>query len=111
LLLVISIGVKLNSPGPVFYRQVRVGWNNRSFTMLKFRSMSVDGGGAKSGAIWARPGENREYRTYVTLTGHFLYKVESVSQVFLQHLTIIFPTEELSILWHMNTKPTLGITK
>jgi exopolysaccharide biosynthesis polyprenyl glycosylphosphotransferase len=38
----IALAVKLNSPGPVLYRQERVGLNGRSFTMLKFRSMVVD---------------------------------------------------------------------
>lgn len=38
----LAIGVKLSSPGPVFYRQERVGINNRKFMMLKFRSMPVD---------------------------------------------------------------------
>ncbi|MGZ4997685.1 MAG: undecaprenyl-phosphate glucose phosphotransferase [Methylobacter sp.] len=61
ILLVIATGVKLSSPGPVFYRQVRVGWNNRSFTMLKFRSMPVDAE-AKTGAVWAKPGEQRATR-------------------------------------------------
>ena len=61
LLLLIAIGVKLSSPGPVFYRQVRVGWNNKTFTMLKFRSMPVDTE-AKTGAVWAKPGENRATR-------------------------------------------------
>ncbi|WAR45926.1 undecaprenyl-phosphate glucose phosphotransferase [Methylomonas rapida] len=68
LMLVIAIGVKLSSPGPVFYKQVRVGWNNRKFTMLKFRSMPVDAE-AKTGAVWARPGENR-----ATPFGAFLRK-------------------------------------
>jgi putative colanic acid biosysnthesis UDP-glucose lipid carrier transferase len=61
LLLLIAIGVKLSSPGPVFYRQVRVGWNNKTFTMLKFRSMPVDTE-SKTGAVWAKPGENRATR-------------------------------------------------
>jgi len=68
LLLVIAVGVKLSSQGPVFYRQERVGWNNRSFTMLKFRSMPVDAE-AKTGAVWARPNENR-----ATKFGGFLRK-------------------------------------
>ncbi|MGZ5051707.1 MAG: undecaprenyl-phosphate glucose phosphotransferase [Methylobacter sp.] len=68
LLALIAIGVKLSSPGPVFYRQVRVGWNNRSFTMLKFRSMPVDAE-AKTGAVWAKPGEKR-----ATPFGGFLRK-------------------------------------
>ena len=38
----LAVAVKLSSPGPVLYRQERVGLNGRTFTMLKFRSMVVD---------------------------------------------------------------------
>jgi exopolysaccharide biosynthesis polyprenyl glycosylphosphotransferase len=41
-LLGIAIAVKLSSPGPVIYRQERIGLGGRRFTMLKFRSMVVD---------------------------------------------------------------------
>jgi lipopolysaccharide/colanic/teichoic acid biosynthesis glycosyltransferase len=39
-MLLVAIAVKLNSPGPVFFRQERVGQNARTFTLVKFRSMS-----------------------------------------------------------------------
>ncbi len=57
-MIAIAIGIKLTSRGPVFYRQERVGWNNRPFKMLKFRSMPLNIE-AQSGPIWARAGENR----------------------------------------------------
>lgn len=41
-MLIVAVGVKLSSPGPIFYRQERVGLNNQKFMMLKFRSMPVD---------------------------------------------------------------------
>jgi len=41
-LLSLAVAVKIGSPGPVLYRQERVGLNGRPFTMLKFRSMVVD---------------------------------------------------------------------
>lgn len=41
LMLAIAIGVKLTSPGPVFFAQERVGLNRRTFKMYKFRSMKV----------------------------------------------------------------------
>ena len=50
LMLILALGVKLTSPGPVFYRQERVGLNNQSFYMLKFRSMPVDT--EKEGVSW-----------------------------------------------------------
>ncbi len=42
LLLGLALAVRVDSPGPVLYRQERVGVNGRHFTMLKFRSMVVD---------------------------------------------------------------------
>ena len=41
LLLLLALGVKLSSHGPIFYRQQRHGWNGEAFEMLKFRSMVV----------------------------------------------------------------------
>jgi lipopolysaccharide/colanic/teichoic acid biosynthesis glycosyltransferase len=41
LLLLIALAIKLTSPGPVLFRQSRVGKRNQPFTMLKFRSMVV----------------------------------------------------------------------
>jgi lipopolysaccharide/colanic/teichoic acid biosynthesis glycosyltransferase len=44
LLALIAVLVKATSRGPIFFRQARIGANARPFTMLKFRSMRVDGG-------------------------------------------------------------------
>lgn len=41
LLLVIAIAIKLDDPGPVFFRQQRMGWNGKIFRIWKFRSMKV----------------------------------------------------------------------
>jgi len=68
LMLVIAIGVKLSSPGPVFFRQERVGWNGEPFMMLKFRSMPVNVE-KESGPVWAKKDENR-----ATCFGGFLRK-------------------------------------
>ena len=50
LMLLLALGVKLSSKGPIFYKQERVGLNGRAFKMLKFRSMPVDV--EKDGARW-----------------------------------------------------------
>ena len=41
LFLIISIAIKLDSKGPIFFKQERVGKNNKIFTLIKFRSMTV----------------------------------------------------------------------
>jgi len=50
LFLLLAIMVKISSPGPVFYRQTRVGWNGRYFEILKFRTMPVNT--EQEGVIW-----------------------------------------------------------
>lgn len=50
LMIFLALGVMLTSRGPVFYRQERVGLNNKPFHMLKFRSMPVDT--EKTGVHW-----------------------------------------------------------
>ena len=42
ILAVVAIAIKLDSPGPVFFKQDRIGLGNRKFKILKFRSMRVD---------------------------------------------------------------------
>jgi lipopolysaccharide/colanic/teichoic acid biosynthesis glycosyltransferase len=48
----VALGVKLTSPGPVFYHQRRVGQHGRIFTIHKFRSM-CENAEAATGAVWA----------------------------------------------------------
>jgi len=66
LLLVTMLAIRLDGPGPIFYRQERVGLGHRTFMLLKFRSMVVN---AEAGGIprWASPGDAR-----VTRIGRFL---------------------------------------
>jgi putative colanic acid biosynthesis UDP-glucose lipid carrier transferase len=47
LFLVVALWIVIDDPGPVFYRQQRVGRHNRDFGLLKFRSMRVDSGKVK----------------------------------------------------------------
>lgn len=45
LMLLIALAIRLDSPGPALFRQQRIGWHGRSFTLLKFRSMFVNADG------------------------------------------------------------------
>ena len=65
LLLVVAALIRLDSPGPVLYRQERVGLHGRRFTLLKFRSMRIDAEAA--GPSWASQRDPR-----VTRVGGFI---------------------------------------
>lgn len=54
------IAIRLDSPGPVFYRQERAGLGGRPFTLIKFRSMRVDA--EASGPVWASAKDSRVTR-------------------------------------------------
>lgn len=62
---IIALLVKIDSPGPVFYKQERVGLNGKPVVVVKFRSMRVDA--EKDGAQWAKDGDSR-----ITKIGGFL---------------------------------------
>jgi len=52
--------IKIDSPGPVFYKQERVGKNGCTFVLMKFRSMRVDA--EKEGPVWAAKDDDRTTR-------------------------------------------------
>jgi len=58
LMVLIAWAIKLTSPGPVLYRQERMGLDGISFQMFKFRSMR-EGAEEESGAVWASPKDPR----------------------------------------------------
>lgn len=57
-MLVIAIAVKLNSPGPVIFKQKRIGYRGREFNIYKFRSMVVDAEHTGSG-VYSGKGDAR----------------------------------------------------
>ena len=68
----VALLIKLDSRGPIIFKQKRVGKKNEVFTMYKFRTMkalSPDGSAETAGARWAD-----EYDTRVTKVGRFLRK-------------------------------------
>jgi len=77
-MLLIAAGVRMSSPGPVLYRQKRVGWNGVEFTMYKFRSMQVEAE-KETGPVWANNLDNR-----ATRFGSFLRKtsLDELPQLF-----------------------------
>jgi sugar transferase (PEP-CTERM system associated) len=77
ILLVTAILIKLDSKGPLFYTQERVGANGRPFNMLKFRTMRTDAEAAGK-AQWAQKNDPR-----VTRVGRYLrrFRVDELPQI------------------------------
>lgn len=93
LLLVVAIWIKLDSRGPVFYRQVRVGYKNRDFRIFKFRSMRI---GADRGSLVTIGGRDPR----ITRSGYFIrkYKLDELPQlinVFVGDMSLVGPRPEV----------------
>ena len=93
LLLVVAIWIKLDSPGPVFFRQVRVGRYNKDFRIFKFRSMRV--GSDKGSQITVGGHDSR-----ITRSGYFIRKTKidelpQLINVFIGDMSLVGPRPEV----------------
>lgn len=107
LFLLVAIWIKLDSPGPVFYRQVRVGRYNRDFRIFKFRSMRV---GADKGSLVTIGGRDPR----VTRSGYFIrkFKVDELPQlinVFIGDMSLVGPRPEVRHYVNYWTKEQLHV--
>lgn len=93
LMLIIAIGVKLSSRGPVFYSQKRVSWNKQRFSMLKFRSMKLDAE-TQSGPVWAWPEDERVTRFGAFLRRTSLDELPQFLNVLKGDMSIVGPRPE-----------------
>ena len=92
-MVLIALGVKLSSSGPVYYRQERVSWNGLTFSMLKFRSMPVDAEWDK-GAQWATSGDERPTRFGRFLRRTSLDELPQLINVLKGDMSIVGPRPE-----------------
>lgn len=93
LFLIIAIWIKIDSKGPVFYRQVRVGRGGKDFRIFKFRSMRT---GADKGSLITIGGHDSR----ITRSGYFIrkYKIDELPQlinVFIGDMSLVGPRPEV----------------
>lgn len=94
LYLLLIIAIKLDSPGPVFFKQKRVGINKSHFTILKFRTMRVDTPKDTPTHLLKDPDQ------YITKVGHFLRKTSldelpQIGQIVSGKMSIVGPRPAL----------------
>ena len=93
LMLLIALGIKMSSPGPVLYRQSRVGWNGQEFTMFKFRSMPVEAE-KETGPVWSSKVDNRATRFGSFLRKTSLDELPQLLNVLKGDMSLIGPRPE-----------------
>jgi len=92
LLLATALLVVLDSPGPVLYRQERVGLHGRVFTLLKFRSMRTDA--EPRGPVWAAPGDPRATRVGAVIRLLHIDELPQLVNVLRGEMSLIGPRPE-----------------
>jgi len=93
LFLVLAVWIKVDSKGPVFYRQTRVGWHNKDFRIFKFRSMRV---GSDRGSLVTIGGRDPR----ITKSGYYIrkYKLDEFPQlinVLIGDMSLVGPRPEV----------------
>lgn len=93
LFIILSIWIKLDSKGPVFYRQVRVGRYNKDFRIFKFRSMRI---GSDKGSLVTIGGRDSR----ITHCGYYLRKMKldelpQLINVFIGDMSLVGPRPEV----------------
>lgn len=93
LFLILAIWIKLDSKGPVFYRQVRVGLHNKDFRIFKFRSMRV---GSDKGSLVTIGGRDPR----ITRSGYIIRKLKldelpQLINVFVGDMSLVGPRPEV----------------
>jgi exopolysaccharide biosynthesis polyprenyl glycosylphosphotransferase len=92
LMLLIAIAIRLEDRGPIFYRQRRMGLDGIAFSILKFRSMSVDA--ESSGARWAEKDDPRRTRVGRLIRAWSLDELPQLWNVLRGDMSLVGPRPE-----------------
>ncbi|KPL24441.1 MAG: hypothetical protein AMJ93_02300 [Anaerolineae bacterium SM23_84] len=92
-MLFIALLVKLDSPGPVFYAQERMGLDARPFQMLKFRSMRADAE-QETGPVWTTKDDPRRTRVGAFIRRHSLDELPQFINVLVGDMSLVGPRPE-----------------
>ena len=96
-MLLIAFLVKITSPGPILYRQQRMGLDGKTFFTLKFRSMRQDAE-KQTGAVWATENDNRRTTLGVYLRRFNLDELHQLFNVLNGEMSLVGPRPERPVL-------------
>ncbi len=99
LMAAIAIAIKLESKGPVLYKQIRVGMRAKTFAMLKFRTMREDAE-AMTGPVWAAEDDPRITRVGAVLRKAHLDELPQLFNVLLGEMSMVGPRPERPYFVH-----------
>jgi len=99
LLGLIGLAIRLTSPGPILYRQERMGLDGRSFGMYKFRSMRADAE-VESGPVWASESDGRRTPTGRLLRRYSLDELPQLWNVLKGAMSLVGPRPERPFFVH-----------
>ena len=92
LMLFAAIGTKISSPGPILFKQTRIGMMGKSFTMLKFRSMVVND---TQDSAWSSSGDLRVTRFGSLLRRTAIDELPQFFNVLAGHMSLVGPRPEI----------------
>jgi exopolysaccharide biosynthesis polyprenyl glycosylphosphotransferase len=93
IMMLVAILIKLDSPGPVFFAQERMGLDANSFTMLKFRSMRPNAE-MNTGPVWATEDDPRRTRIGTFIRRFSIDELPQLINVFLGDMSLVGPRPE-----------------
>lgn len=101
ILLIIAVIIKVTSPGPILFRQERVGKNNEHFRIMKFRTMRIDTPKDCPTHLLENPDQ------YITKIGHILRKTSldelpQLWNIFIGDMAVIGPRPSLPNQYDLN---------
>lgn len=108
-MLMIAFAVRLDSPGPAFYLQFRLGMFGKPFPLLKFRTMKQDA--EREGPVWAEREDARRTKIGILLRRFHLDELPQLINILMGDMSFVGPRPERAIFYESFKKSVSGFDK